>query len=57
MNVLASCSDVVKCWDTGEGGGRGLKLLSTVNTEATMTASCSWINNGKGGLTCAPVQL
>lgn len=60
MNSLASCSDVVRLWETGSG----LELRRTANVPASATNSCCWNHNGereragsglggKSGDTCA----
>lgn len=51
MGSLATCSDVIRFWDTSGGGG-GLELRKTTNVAATATNSCCWNHNGE-----SPVEL
>ncbi|CAB1118585.1 unnamed protein product [Ectocarpus sp. CCAP 1310/34] len=47
MSSLATCSDVIRFWDTGGAGGGGLELRKTTNVAATATNSCWWNHNGQ----------
>ncbi|CAM9334251.1 unnamed protein product [Ectocarpus sp. 6 AP-2014] len=47
MSSLATCSDVIRFWDTGGGGGGGLELRKTTNVAAAATNSCCWNHNGQ----------
>ncbi|CAM9573155.1 unnamed protein product [Ectocarpus fasciculatus] len=47
MSSLATCSDVIRFWDTGGGGGGGLELRKTTNVAAATTNSCCWNHNGQ----------
>ncbi|CAM9750722.1 unnamed protein product [Ectocarpus sp. 12 AP-2014] len=47
MSSLATCSDVIRFWDTGGGGGGGLELRKTTNVAASATNSCCWNHNGQ----------
>ncbi|CBN75275.1 neural precursor cell expressed, developmentally down-regulated 1 [Ectocarpus siliculosus] len=47
MSSLATCSDVIRLWDTGGGGGGGLELKKTTNVAAAATNSCCWNHNGQ----------
>ncbi|CAM9359495.1 unnamed protein product, partial [Hapterophycus canaliculatus] len=46
MASLATCSDVIRFWDTSGGGG-GLELRKTTNVAAAVTNSCCWNHNGQ----------
>eukprot|EP00903_Cladosiphon_okamuranus_P011405 g10748.t1 len=45
MSSLATCSDVIRFWDTAGGGG--LELRKTTNVAAAATNSCCWNHNGQ----------
>eukprot|EP00752_Nemacystus_decipiens_P005893 g5326.t1 len=44
MSSLATCSDVIRFWDTGRGG---LELRTTTNVAAAATNACCWNHNGQ----------